>query len=603
MLNRVTKKHAFIALIVAYFVLALIYSCAVPSFEAPDEVAHFAYITHLRINHRLPVQRVGDLSEAHQPPLYYAIAALFALPANLDNPTGHFVLNPQFMWAGQGGGDVNAGLHRSAETFPFQGQSLALHLARVASIVMGTVTVAFTVLITWNTFPQYPWIGLIAGAFVAFNPQYLFISSVVNNDNLIIMLATLCWWQLTKAINHPDSVKNWVLLGMWIGLAFLTKVNGGFVIGAVTGFILLICAIQKRSYKLFVKGTLAIVLTTLLLSVLWFVRNQLLYGDPFGWRIYRDIYGANLRYGGLHWWDLKEFYEVQFRSFWGEFGWMNVSLPNWIYWVFCGLCLLSVLGIVLEILHIKHRCKHDAKVNTISIVMLFLAFVTQQAYMLTVITQCNGSCYQGRYAFPAIAPMMILVSWGFSKSIDHIKSKTSSTLVKILAVLLIVYVAFFALVNVIIPTYPMVPLPHWRLWMVRHKTDIVFQDMFRLTGYNAKAENAGTEVEITLYWQAMAKPDFNYSAFVHLIDGSDQLVGQKENAPGEERSYPPNAWWQGDIIADTHVIKLSPPLQPGTYRFRVGLYNWATGEPLPAFVDDVYTGNFVILEKPVQQRR
>jgi len=36
----------------------------------------------------------------------------------------------------------------------------------------------------------------------------------------------------------------------------------------------------------------------------------------------------------------------------------------------------------------------------------------------------------------------------------------------------------------------------------------------------------GSQVMLTLYWQARQKPDFDYSAFVHLVDASDQLVAQ-----------------------------------------------------------------------------
>ena len=81
------------------------YSLTVPAFEAPDEVGHFSYAVHLRTTRSLPVLRVGQLSAAHQPPLYYAVAALAALPADLADHTGAFTLNPRFMWAGGVSGD------------------------------------------------------------------------------------------------------------------------------------------------------------------------------------------------------------------------------------------------------------------------------------------------------------------------------------------------------------------------------------------------------------------------------------------------------------------------------------------------------------------
>ena len=53
-----------------YFVLASAYSFVIPPFESPDEVGHFGYVTHLLNIGSLPVQEVGRLGEAHQPPLY-----------------------------------------------------------------------------------------------------------------------------------------------------------------------------------------------------------------------------------------------------------------------------------------------------------------------------------------------------------------------------------------------------------------------------------------------------------------------------------------------------------------------------------------------------
>ena len=140
-----TKSRYLLGLLIAFLALAVSYCLTVPAFEAPDEVGHFSYTVHLLTTRSLPVQRAGELGEAHQPPLYYAVAALAALPADLADHTGAFTLNPSFMWAGQGGFDVNAVVHSSAETFPFRGHALALHLARVVSVAMALTTIASTV--------------------------------------------------------------------------------------------------------------------------------------------------------------------------------------------------------------------------------------------------------------------------------------------------------------------------------------------------------------------------------------------------------------------------------------------------------------------------
>ncbi len=83
------SERLLIVLITAYVILGVAYSVTVPLWEAPDEIAHFEYITRLVKTHSLPVQQMGVLDEAHQPPLYYAVAALVSSIADFDDPRCH----------------------------------------------------------------------------------------------------------------------------------------------------------------------------------------------------------------------------------------------------------------------------------------------------------------------------------------------------------------------------------------------------------------------------------------------------------------------------------------------------------------------------------
>jgi hypothetical protein len=67
----------------------------------------------------------------------------------------------------------------------------------------------------------------------------------------------------------------------------------------------------------------------------------------------------------------------------------------------------------LAIRGLRHKLGRQVNVRekAAPIALLFLAFIAQEAYMLAVITKCNSSCYQGRYMFPAIAPIAIILSW------------------------------------------------------------------------------------------------------------------------------------------------------------------------------------------------
>lgn len=601
-LRGLKSTHGLLALSLAFLVLAVIYSFVTPPFESPDEVGHFGYVVHILNTRSLPVQRVGMLGEAHQPPLYYVIAALSAMPADLTDSSGQFRPNPEFVWAGRGGSDVSVGLHGSAETFPFRGHSLALHLARFSSVLMSTITVTFTVLIGWKVSPKTSLVGLLAGALVAFNPQYLFISGSVNNDNLLTMISTVSWWQIIRAMQKPDQRRQWAYIGVLIGAAFLAKVNGGLVIGLAAGIALLIRTLEQRSPKLLLDGVGMMTVVAVLVSGWWFVRNQILYGDPLGWNIYKQVFAVNLRYTPLQWSDIRHFFSVQFRSFWGVFGWMNVPSPDWFYRFYGILCILGLLGLIARVFqHWSGKgssTEQSNSENRYALLFILFVFLVQEAYMLAVITQCNPSCYQGRYLFPAIAPIGVTLAWGLTGFLPQRHRITP--IVAFAGLVGFIAISIWVPIGVIRPAYQTVTIPTWHLWLTPHKTDFSFGDMFRLRGYDFHIGENSSTITLELYWQTLRQPDFNYSVFVHLIDESDSLIAQDDHAPGEARNYPPIVWQPGDIIIDEHEMEVSSQLPSGTYRFRVGVYNWATGEQLPTFVNGQYVGNWVILDCSIQ---
>ena len=164
-------------------------------------------------------------------------------------------------------------------------------------------------------------------------------------------------------------------------------------------------------------------------------------------------------------------------------------------------------------------------------------------------------------------------------------------------ILVLVGTAIYMPLRVIAPAYRTITLAKSALWAVSNKTELTFGSVFRLRGYEIQPAKDDSTLTLKLYWQATGKPDFDYSAFVHLLDESGQIVAQKDHAPGESLGYPPTSWNAEDIIADEHVLQIPPQLRPGTYRFRVGMYNWKTGEQLPVSAQGRSIGSFTILDR------
>src|SRR5712692_3036177 len=64
--------------------LLVLWSFAVPVFEAPDEPDHWQYAQYLHEQKKLPFYNPGFI-EGNQPPLYYLLVAPFASPSAIPS--------------------------------------------------------------------------------------------------------------------------------------------------------------------------------------------------------------------------------------------------------------------------------------------------------------------------------------------------------------------------------------------------------------------------------------------------------------------------------------------------------------------------------------
>ena len=575
-------------MLVLFVVCASIYSIVTPIWEAPDEPAHFSYAMYMRQKLALPVQTMGSIDVAQHPPLYYALAAIASLPANLDDPSGAFRLNPNFIWQARGGMESNASFHHSAETFPYTGIALAVHLDRALSIALATLTVLFVIAIGWQIFPTSPLIGLLAGVLTALNPQFLFISSAVMSDNLLTLGATGTVWQALRAAKNPRQDRQWLYLGLWVSLATLAKLNG-FVFGFIAGLTLIACAIRYRSIKLALRGGVIMGAAVAALAGWWFIRNQILYQEPLGISMYYTRHPDSLRSAPMQWNDLLDMFNAQLRSYFGIFGWMTIGMPDWFYLATQLLLLAGVIGVVAAI--VTGRFKRLTRYQVFALLFLGAAIVIDELVWIVNVNRAGASQYQGRYMFPIIGPLMILTAYGI---LTHLPRRAGVYLSVGLAVV-IASIAFVTPFNVIAPAYSMVTLPKTSVWFQPNQTDATFGDMFALRAYQANDASGGT-LTVKLYWEAVQKPDRNYSVFVHLIDTQGQMVAQQDQAPGNGVDYLPLQWLKGDIVADEWLIDLPQSLAPGEYQLRVGIYDPNTGNRLPVRVKGQPAGDFIVLD-------
>jgi uncharacterized membrane protein len=96
------------------------------------------------------------------------------------------------------------------------------------------------------------------------------------------------------------------------------------------------------------------------------------------------------------------------------------------------------------------------------------------------------------------------------------------------------------------------------------------------------AAEPGSQLQVSLRWQADSPAPRDYNVFVHLRDESGRTVATGD-APPTWFVPQPTSRWVGDDrgVSTAHAISLPEGLAPGRYDLVVGWYDWQTGARLP----------------------
>ena len=361
------STYVWLTLIVlAYLALALAYARVTPAWQAPDEPAHYNYVAYLAERGQLPILRPGDYPagkvpigpdarpadvsafryESHQPPLFYVLEAVL------------FKLHPGVF-----------GL-------------------RALSALFGAALLPIVFWCARLTLPARPWLWLAAAAFAAFIPMHLFVAGSIENDTLAeLVLSLLLLAVLARA--------PWPLLGLLVGLAVLTKVT--IYIPAVLLFALAFAARRENVKALPVAAAV---------SGWWLVRNALTYGwtDVFAQGRQAEVAGSQTQTGAFGAAELWRFVATSFHSFWGQFGWMSIPLPERDYRVLMLLTALVAAGWIVLASKRQRMAKHWAP-----LAITFAGVLAGDiAYNLKFLQP------QGRYLFPALIPIAVFYVAGWA---------------------------------------------------------------------------------------------------------------------------------------------------------------------------------------------
>jgi 4-amino-4-deoxy-L-arabinose transferase-like glycosyltransferase len=406
----------------AHSLLAIAYNLATPFGNngypnTPDEGAHFQYVAYVAREWRLPKFEgyAGVGYEAHQPPLYYFLAAaIYAL-------TG--------------------------------GEGKAVRL-------LSTLCSAGVVWLVWLTLrrlaPERPLLALAGMGFAAFLPMHIAIGSAVGNDALTnLLFAATLYGLLVNLSNtaelypppdlprqrgrNPDSLPvdgegrgggkggeylHWLRIPLLVGLTILTKATGILLIPITLLGVIVAARLQSgRWARALGAATLALVIT-LLVSGWWLVRNYMLYGDPLLQRTFLEVFAGTAKAQdflnqGMTWGQYAQLVaDWTFRSFWFAYGapeTARTGLPNFLLGsVYLGLGALTLGAVVGFVLRLREPSPLWARVWLLLAGLCLLLTLVSFVLFVRVFFQT-----QGRYFYPALLPISVFWALGWEQLVPE----------------------------------------------------------------------------------------------------------------------------------------------------------------------------------------
>ncbi|HID61481.1 MAG TPA: DUF2142 domain-containing protein [Anaerolineae bacterium] len=578
-----TLQWLTILILVAHLALGVLYSVAVPIWEAHDEWGHYAFVRYLATKRAFPppgTKLVERYDESVQPPLYYILGALATFWINTNDGLEP-AINP-YATTGDGTGGVNFAVHRwEVESFPYRGTVLAIHVTRLVSVLLSTLVVWTTYLIGRSLFPAREEIALGAMAINAFWPQFLFMGSVVNNDIMVTAFASLVLFFLLRIVIHETGFRDWLALGLCLAGAFASKRN------ALSLFPLILVGLSIPAIRELKKISAPLRWIIVALSVLsaalawWLFQNVILPLPYFGAYAKtlsqaRAFLKSSIIAEQLNWHSFLDTLQYAFLTFWAVFGWGNIGIEPWIYDLVACVCLLAGLGLLFSL---GRRARPQARRGLV-ILVADVFFVTALPMYISLY---KGRMFlmPGRYILPAISAVSVLLGAGLA---GPVPARVARTLMAVVAAIMFAF-ALLVPFRYILPAYaePTLLSPA-DVQAIQNPLSVNFDNKAELLGYDVGKGRvrAGEAIAITLYWRCLDRIEHNYTLSVQVLGPDYTSYGGVNLYPGRG-NFATSLWQVGDTFSETYWVPVAPDVPaPVMGRIKVALFiDDPTQEHLP----------------------
>ena len=556
------SKHPTLLIVCAYAALATWLSLVIPLGEAADEVSHRAYAHELAANHRLPSAGTAASGEMYQPPLYYAMLAGLETLA----PAGELAVyaNPDASLAP--GSPPNLLLHTRSEAWPPSPGARTWHLLRLVSVLLGAITVWATSRLAGAIFPDRPHLAWGSAAFIAFLPGFLFLSAALNNDNLIVAIATVTLWQLVRLLQRPVCVRHALLVGVLLGLAVLAKMSGIALWGAAA--LAFAWRARRDGRRSLAAGAGCLALAALICAP-WLLHNMRAGIDVFGWARVLDSVPRSAPMTVDDW---RYYVSGLYTSFWGRFGGAtHLRLPAPVYLAAALVPLLSALGLLRAGSAWLRRREWTFAPQALAFLAIFGAAIVAAHVRFALALE---GADLARHLFPALAPLALFLVLGVSR----LARRPGEPVAALAAALLALAVGSAALVTTTFTPHSLraadlPPLPR--------SAQADFGDEIRVTGFALEVTTAaeGPALAVTIHWQALAAPGHVYWLMLRVVGPQGQEITH-DGVPA--LGWPTTDRWRtGDVYASRHIVALPASSPAGSYRVEVGLHHMGAWQWLP----------------------
>jgi 4-amino-4-deoxy-L-arabinose transferase-like glycosyltransferase len=552
-------RHWLGLILLGHVLLAVFYSVIIPPWEAHDEWAHFRYAAYIAENLALPDpgQRLTtefQFDEASQPPLYYLLAAVPMLAA--DTNDGYRPQVNRYAIGGEGQKGVNLALHDfAAEAWPWSGSLLALHLGRWISVLISTLGLYVTYKLVRLLSPRAPSVALIATGIQAFAPQYVFISSVITNDILLIVLETVFMYLALRLLIEGPTLRLTAFFGLITALALLTKYLALALLplaGIVLAYSVWLHRKQPGVKRRFAFSLLVMIGFVLVIGGALLLRNQQLTGaliprDP----VSQAAILTGLSKDGfltLDWRTVPQAFRYGFETYWVSFGWGNVGAPDWVYGVWLTLFLGGLAGLLLWL-------RSDAGRQSGRLLVVLLLFVVAVVSLPLLRELLHDSSFlRGRY----ILSTLPLVVWVIAQGWEQISGRAWPWVRGALLIWpagLTISLALF----LVLPAYaPPASLSADAAETLGEPIHANFGRIAELISVRVQPDDevkVGEGVAVTLTWRVLARTAEPYTLAIHLTSAGNQSFGSVNTYPGHGNAAT-TVWRPGAIFSETYSLRV-----------------------------------------------